>query len=121
MRSSRLSRATLVALPNRSDAVPICNSARAPLSAQTRSPVISGRFGWANTQSSSPAGEKLTAPLICDRRAARPGGSASTVPQASEAAIAASAVNQAPRNLRDRVMVVLVILLVVVGPHYGHG
>src|ERR1700682_5104837 len=63
---------TLVWLPMRSAREPICSSARAPASAQTRSPVISGRFGIANTHSFSPAGEKLTPPA--DVRQSRDAG-----------------------------------------------
>ena len=64
MLSSRLSTATLVASFIRIIAPPTCTSARAPASAQRRSPVVSGRLIVAWTQSSSPAGEKLTAPLV---------------------------------------------------------
>ena len=45
-------------------APPTWISARAPASAQRRSPVVSGRLIVACTQSFSPAGEKLTAPVM---------------------------------------------------------
>src|SRR5512144_2392640 len=64
----------------RTIAPPIWISARAPGSAHRRSPVVSGRFSVACTQSSSPAGEKLTAPDRYPRRATRDGGSALAQP-----------------------------------------
>ena len=59
----------------RSAADPTCNSARALRSVQSRSPLVSGRFGTTSYQLSSPAGEKLTVPWWKLRRATRPGGS----------------------------------------------
>src|SRR5450432_3945825 len=55
---------------------PISSSEREFLSVHNLSPVISGRFSWASTQSFSPAGTKLTSPRMNDRRATRVGGSA---------------------------------------------
>jgi hypothetical protein len=82
---------TLLEAPRRTASVPICSSARAPASAQIRSPVISGRFGVASTHSSSPAGEKLTAPARFAILATRVGGSAAAMPQARSAARPTSA------------------------------
>ena len=57
---------------------PVRSSARAPLSVQSLSPVLIGRFTTAETQSSVPAGSKETEPCIYPRRATRPGGSSSS-------------------------------------------
>ena len=54
--------ATLVAPPMCSVALPIWSSARDSLPAHSRSPVMKGRLRTASTHSSSPDGEKLTAP-----------------------------------------------------------
>ena len=45
-------------------APPTCISAREPVSAHSRSPVVSGRLIAARVQSFSPAGEKLTSPVM---------------------------------------------------------
>ncbi len=60
------------------DAAPRCSSARAPLSDQILSPVVSGRFMTAATQSSVPAGSNDTEPSVWLRRATRVGGSSSS-------------------------------------------
>jgi hypothetical protein len=64
IRSSRLRTDIPVPASRRTSAPPTWISARAPVSAHTRSPVVSGRLIDASTQSDSPAGEKLTAPLM---------------------------------------------------------
>ena len=73
--SSRLRNEKPVVLPRRRLAEPMWSSARAPLSAQSLSPVVMGRLMTALTQSSVPAGLKETAPSVWLRRATRVGGS----------------------------------------------
>src|SRR5579871_1656879 len=62
----------------RKEAAPTCNSARESLSAQSLSPVVTGRLRTASTQSSVPAGLKETEPRKKLRRATRVGGSSSS-------------------------------------------
>jgi hypothetical protein len=78
--SSRLRKSKLVCSSMRTVAGPISISAREPRSVHSLSPVISGRFNCASTQSFSPAGTKLTAPRMKDRRPTRDGGSCSAEP-----------------------------------------
>src|SRR5215472_17472152 len=66
----------LVSLPTRTPAAPICSSKREFASAHSRSPVTTGRFACATARSSSPAGDKVTVPSMCESLATLVGGSA---------------------------------------------
>jgi len=75
VRSSRLRKEKPVFGARWIDADPSSTSAREFWSAQSRSPIVIGRFGTACTHSDSPAGSKDTDPCIYPSRATRPGGS----------------------------------------------
>src|SRR6516164_10175842 len=77
----------LVSLPTRTAAAPTCSSKREFASAHSRSPVTTGRFACAAAQSSSPAGEKVTVPSMCESLATLVGGSASAAALTKSASI----------------------------------